>query len=235
MKTLLNNIDHHDLQVVLGHGPAFGDAINQVRVFPTEFEELARDYVILFRQGADGALEPVVQLGLDRDENLFLDGDRWAASSIPALRQREPFSIRVDAPDGEPMIEVDLDSPRIAAAGQGEPVFLPHGGNAPYLDHVAAILRRIHVGHHAVAPMMAALAKEGLIEPVTLELMVEEGLRYDLNDVFTIGAERLAALDGAALARLHREGFLRPTFAAAASLGNMARLIDRKTAARRRR
>ncbi len=32
---LLNNIDHGDLKVLTGHGPAFGDSINQVLIFPT--------------------------------------------------------------------------------------------------------------------------------------------------------------------------------------------------------
>lgn len=225
---LLNNVDHHDLRVRLDHGAAFGDAVNLVRVFPTEFEELAREYPILFRRAADG-YEAHVLLGLDRDENLFLDGTHWQARYVPALRQRGPFSIRSAATaDAEPLIDVDLDSPRIAVDAAGEPVFLPHGGNAPYLDHVAAVLRRIHVGHLANASMFAALEGEGLIEPVALEITIDEARRYDLADFSTIGAEALDSLDGDALERLHRAGFLRPAFAAAASLGNIARLIDLK-------
>ena len=32
---LLNNVDHQDLKIDTRHGAAFGDAINQVLIFPT--------------------------------------------------------------------------------------------------------------------------------------------------------------------------------------------------------
>src|SRR3712207_1319900 len=76
---LLNNVDHHDIKVMPRYGAAFGDAVNQTLVFPTEFEELQREYPIFFRADDAGSLQPVVLLGLDRDENLFLEGERWAA------------------------------------------------------------------------------------------------------------------------------------------------------------
>ena len=53
----LNNIDHHDLGFVHLHGVAFGDNINQMLVFPTEFEEIQREYPIFFRR-TDGASSP---------------------------------------------------------------------------------------------------------------------------------------------------------------------------------
>ena len=97
---LLNNVDHRDLRVAVGHHARYGDAINQTRVFPAEFEELQRDYAILLRRDEHGALFATVLLGLDPDENLFLDGDTlarlhrddflrpafWIASSLGNLR-----------------------------------------------------------------------------------------------------------------------------------------------------
>src|SRR5262245_31107251 len=90
---LLNNVDHHDLRVIVRHGPEFGDSVNQLLVFPTEFESLQREYPIFFRRDQDGSYQPVVLLGLDREENLFLDAGEWRASYVPALAQRGPFSI----------------------------------------------------------------------------------------------------------------------------------------------
>jgi hypothetical protein len=53
-RVLLNNVEHRDLRVDTRHSVAFGDGINQVLVFPTEFEDLQREYPILFRRDADG-------------------------------------------------------------------------------------------------------------------------------------------------------------------------------------
>ena len=230
---LLNNIDHHDLRVITRHAAEFGDAVNQVLVFPTEFEEVQREYPILIRRNPEGGYHAVALLGLDRDENLFLDEAGWDARYVPALQQRGPFLIgmREQDFDGElrmePMIHVDLDHPRIGK-GEGEPVFLPQGGNAPHLERVSAALRVIHVGSEVSGPMFAAFEAEALIEPVAIEILLDDAQRYVVPDAFTIGAERLAALDGAALERLHRGGFLRAAFHIAASLANVQRLADRK-------
>ncbi|MDN4634339.1 SapC family protein [Sphingomonas sp. PsM26] len=222
---LLNNVDHRDLRVAVGHHARYGDAINQTRVFPAEFEELQRDYAILVRRDERGAFFGTVLLGLDPDENLFLAGERWDARYVPAARARGPFSIGVVA-DGEPMIHVDLDDPRIGQ--DGEPVFRDHGGNGPLLDHVSAMLQRIYVGLTTETAMFDAFAAAGLLEPATLQLDLADGRRYDIPDRFTVDAGRLAALDGDALARLHRGDFLRPAFWIASSLGNLRHLIDRK-------
>ena len=226
---LLNNVDHHDLRVITRHGAAFGEAVNKVLVFPTEFENVQREYPIVFRRDAEGKLRPVALLGLGRDENLFLgDGEGWQASYVPALFQRGPFSIAApETPDGEPMIRIDLDHPRVSRS-EGTPIFLQQGGNSPYLEHVTAVLRAIYLGHRLLEPLIAAFEGAGLLRQVNLEARIGETEVYAVSEVFTIDRERLAALGGDALAALHRGGFLQSAFLVAASLGNMQRLIDRK-------
>ncbi|WP_019515587.1 SapC family protein [Sphingomonas sp. Mn802worker] len=227
---LLNNVDHRDLRVAVGHHARYGDAINQTRVFPAEFEELQRDYAILLRRDDAGQFLATVLLGLDADENLFLDGERWDARYVPATRARGPFSIGVDA-SGEPMIHVEDDHPRIDAGGM--PVFREHGGNAPLLDHVSAMLQRIYTGLQDEQALYAAWSDAGLLTPATLQLEVAEGRRYNLPDHWTIDGERLAALDGATLQRLHARDHLRTAIWVASSLGNIRHLIDRKLIAER--
>jgi hypothetical protein len=226
---LLNNVDHHDLRVITGHGARFGEAVNQVLAFPTEFEELQREYPIVFRRDSEGALRPVALLGLTRDENLFLGGEGgWQARYVPAIFERGPFSIaEPDSADGEPMIRVDLDHPRVSRS-DGTPVFLPHGGNSPYLERVSAILRAIYLGHRLIEPMVAAFEGAGLLREVTIEARVSETEVHAIGGACTIDRARLAALSADELAALHRGGFLQSAFLAAASLGNVQRLADLK-------
>lgn len=228
-RVLLNNVDHHDLRVRVEQGAAFGHAVNQAPVFPTEFEEVQREYPIVFRRDETGRYRAVALLGLDRDENLFLGDEGWGARYVPAVLQRGPFSIGMPRPEapGEPMIHLDLDDPRVGR-DEGQPLFLEHGGNAPYLDHIAAVLRAIYVGHEVSAPMFDAFDALGLIDPVKLEIELDDSRRYDVPDCYTIHQARLAGLDGAGLATLHRDDFLRPAIWAAFSLRNIGRLIDRK-------
>ncbi|WP_277970724.1 SapC family protein [Sphingomonas echinoides] len=226
---LLNNVDHHDVGIVTTRGAPWGDHVNEVTVFPTEFEALARDYTILFRRSGNGALRASVLLGLDRGENLFVEDGSWNARFVPALMQRGPFSIGVPPPGepGEPMIHIDLADPRVSRT-TGEPVFRDHGGNAPYLDHVSGILRTIYAGEQITPAMMQAFAEAGLIEEATLDLDLGNGRRYAIADVCFLSADRFAALDGPALAKLHAGDFLRCAVWAISSLGNLSSLLDRK-------
>lgn len=234
---LLNNIDHPDLRVITRYGADYGDSVNLAAVYPTEFSELQREYPIFFMKDAEGAFFCVVLLGLDKGENLFLDGDRWNARYVPAIHERGPFLIGFQAQevDGEvrrePVIHVDLDHPRISRT-EGEPLFLAHGGNAPYLQHVSQVLRVITVGAEMTAPMFAAFEQAGLIEPVTLDIKLDDHTEYKVPDLFTLSEERLGALDGEVLQGLHRGGFLRAAYLVLASLGNVNRLINMKNARR---
>lgn len=232
-RVLLNNVDHHDVRVRVGHSAALGDAVNQITVFPTEYEELQREYPILFRRNPDGSYYSVALLGLDRDENLFLGEEGWQGRYVPALLQRGPFSIGISGqgpngePLGEPMIHIDLDDPRVSRT-DGEPVFLTHGGNSPYLDHVAGVLRAIFAGVEINKTIFAAFEQFDLIEPVTIEIQLSDTRQYNVPDCYTISQQRLMQLDGAALEQLHRADYLRAAMWVASSLRNISRLIDIK-------
>jgi hypothetical protein len=229
-RVLLNNVDHADLRVITGHGPEFGDAINQVLVFPNEFEDLQREYPIFFRKDADGRLQAIALLGLDRDENLFLDERGWNARYVPAAQQRGPFSIVLQgARGGEPqaMIHVDLDHPRVSRS-EGEALFLPAGGNAPYLQHVSRLLGTIYDGLEVGEPFFQSLDRLGLIEPIEVEADLTNGKTYVIPDLFTVSQARLMEVGGEDLEQLHRSGALRAAYAVLSSMANVPRLIDAK-------
>ncbi|MEN2785376.1 SapC family protein [Sphingomonas qilianensis] len=226
----INNIDHADLRVSARAGAAFGDAANQALVFPAEFEEVQREFAIIFRRREEG-LQAYALLGLDRDENLFLADAHWTSRYVPASHQRGPFSIGMVRPAGadvgQPMLQVDFDDPRVGDDA-GLPLFLEHGGNTPYLDRITGVLRLLYEGMENAPPAYAALDDAGLLAPVTLTIDVSEERRYTVPDVLVVDIERLAALTGEPLERLHRSGILRLATLAAASLGNVQQLIARK-------
>lgn len=230
---LLDNVTHMDLRVRTGYAAEFGDNLATVLVFPTEFADIQREYPILFRRDDNGDLQAMALLGLARDENLFLDDNGWNARYVPAVQQRGPFLIGLHGHDAagdvvaKAMVHVDLDHPRISRT-EGEAVFLEHGGNSPYLERVSRILQIIHTGAEAARPMFAAFEEAGLIEDMNIEIDLGDGTKYVLPDFLTISEERLAALDGAALEKLNRAGYLHLAMLVVTSLGNIAWLIELK-------
>ena len=227
---LLNNVDHAELGIRMGHGAEFGDDLNQLPIFPAEFEEAQRDYAIVFRRDGDG-YRAVVLLGFDPRENLFLTEAGWQARYVPAIQRRGPLSIGSQAgtaaTEPELVIHIDPDHPRISQGG-GEPLFLPHGGNAPALEHMAHALRVIHEGVDAMRSLGSALDSAGLLHPVQLDVEVGEGRRYHVADVFAVDRQALASLDPTTLHRLNAPGFLALAVLAAASLSNIGRLAALK-------
>ena len=89
----VRNIDSAELPPELAEiyerfAGSYGPFRNQVAVFASEFDAVQREYPILFARTADGSLQGVAILGLARDENLFLDSERWDAAYVPALLRR---------------------------------------------------------------------------------------------------------------------------------------------------
>ncbi|WP_201290236.1 SapC family protein [Stenotrophomonas sp. 364] len=231
---MLNNIAHRDLRVATGFGPEYGDAVGMVPAYPSEFAELQREYPIFLRKDtATGQWQSVVLLGFEQHENLFLQDGRWNASYLPGAAAKGPFLIgfqehQVDgAFTQEAVLHVDLDHPRVNAM-QGEPVFLPQGGTTPYLDHIAGVLRGIHDGHAFGADMYAMFDAKGLIQPLALDVQIDPQHRIGVNGLHAIDRDRLALLEGAALAELNRAGYLEGAYLMLASLHNMRRLIAEK-------
>lgn len=222
----LDNVAHADLTVGIAHGATYGDAVNQLIVFPTEFEQVQRDFPILFRRDENAGYYSVALLGLDLDENLFLGEKGWTTRYVPSVQQRGPFHY---AADGSTVM-IDLDDRRVGAAG-GEPLYLRHGGAAPYLQHVTAVLDAVKRGSESLSPFFAALEGAALIRPIQLDIELADGTTYSIADIFTVDEERLTRLDGPALERLSRGGLLRAAIMAASSLGNVTRLIELKNRA----
>jgi hypothetical protein len=231
---MLNNIAQKDLRVITRFGAEFGDNIGTVLTFPTEYIDMQREYPIFFRKDpTSGEYQSVALLGFSKDENLFLDGARWNGAYVPGILARGPFLIGfqekvVDGePRKEPVIHVDLDDPRISRT-EGEPVFMPQGGNSPYLEHVAMVLSRLRDGIEISKAMFAAFQEFELIEPVKLDIKLTAEESYSVHGLHTIDARKLSQLDGQALEKLNRAGFLQGAYLVIASTSNVRKLMALK-------
>jgi hypothetical protein len=230
-RVILDNIAHADLRVVPQFGAEFGDSVNQVLVFPNEFQAVQREYPILFSHKENGGFQAVAITGLDRDQNLFLDQGSWAAKYVPAVNRRGPFVIGAsnEPQTADPVILINIDDPRVKpAGGEGHPVFLAQGGMSHYLEEIADVLRIIHLGVEMSDQVYEEFDAMQLLAPVSLQLQVSEAEQIDLKDYFAITPDKLSALNGGSLAQLHQNGLLAIAFHAATSLDNFADLIRRR-------
>jgi hypothetical protein len=236
---LLNNIDHKDLKVVVDRSAEYGDDVWFAATFPSEFRNVQRHYPIIFTKNSDsGAFEAVAMFGFEDGENLFLGETGWDAGYIPLNIMRLPFLIgfQEQTIDGEktrePVITVDMDSPRLSTA-HGEPVFLEHGGNSPYIEQVGSILQVLHEGVKSGELFYTVLAELDLFESFALDVQLEDGSENRMSGFYTINEDRLKELDPEHLAMLNRRGYLEAIYMAIASMSHLADLVDRKNRIRR--
>lgn len=232
---MLNNVAHKDLRVITRYSAEFGDNVATAMIVPTEFVHAQREYPIFFRKDpASGEFMAVVLLGLQKDENLFLDEKGWHADYVPGVIARGPFFIGFQNQNNQrtAVIHVDTEHPRLSKT-EGEALFQPQGGNTRYLDRIADLLNGIGQGMEINKPMFEAFVAADLIEPVQLEIKVNSEEQYNLTGLHTISREKLTKLDADTLFRLHRAGYLQGAFLVASSLNNVQRLIDLKNERRR--
>jgi hypothetical protein len=141
--------------------------------------------------------------------------------------------------DGDKLqLHVDLDSPRVVKPEDGEvgtAVFMPHGGHSEYLEHVISLLEHLHAQAQRLPAFIDALTRHQLLEPFVLDIELPDGEQGRLSGLYTLHEERLAALPGAALERLQRDGHLLPIYMQLASLAQLQGLLERQSARARSR
>ena len=230
---ILTREAHGDLRIRTERGEALGDAVMSCLVVPDEFRRVQEDYPILFRRNAErDGFTALAMFGFETGENLYLDGDRWDARNRPLAMEIQPFLIGGADPAAEKQVHLDMASPRIvqgvATSGEGVRVFDEFGRPTPYLERIAEQLGALDAGYQASADFFAALDRHELLEPLTLDVTLDDGSTNRLVGFHIIDEDRLAALDAVALAELNREGHLLPIYMAIASLGHVGALVDRK-------
>ncbi|MGB3724784.1 MAG: SapC family protein [Glaciecola sp.] len=234
---LLNNIDHKDLKVITRFGEKYGDKVWHVPTFPLEFRTLQAEYPIMFQKSAEtGQFYPVVLLGFEQGENLYLEGETWNAGYVPLMIKRQPFLIGAQryTENGEEkrrlVIHIDLDNPRVSEA-EGQQLFEDFGANSPYLDQVASMLEAVDVGMQSNHDFMQQLLEFDLIESVTLDIELNNGSRNSLVGFYTIQEDHLNALSAEQINTLHTKGYLQAIYMVMASQSNISKLVDFKNKA----
>ncbi|NCP64541.1 MAG: SapC family protein [Paraglaciecola sp.] len=229
---LLDNITHKDLHIICDRSPTLGDAVSYTNIFLAEFRHVQGDYPIFFHKHSEtGQFEAISLFGFATGENLFLDDAGWHAAYIPLTIERRPFLIGFQrspsAQEPQPVVHIDMESPRISY-NQGEPVFLAQGGQSPFLQRISGILKTIHEGHGQTDAFIQCLLEHDLLEAVSIKVQLKDGSKHELNSLYTVHEERLAALSAEVVATLHQKAYLQGIYMVLASMANMPKLIELK-------
>jgi hypothetical protein len=220
---------HRDLRVRTDRAAELGDGVMCCITVPTEFRRVQNEYPIFFRLNHErDSFTALAMFGFEQDENLFLENGGWDAHYRPLAIDIQPFLIGTSGDNtGAKQVHIDMASPRLGG-DEGVRLFDEDARPTPYLEAIADQLGALDEGYQASGDFFAALRRYDLLEPLSLEITLDDGSVNRLVGFHVIDEERLQALDAAALDELHAEGHLMPIFMALASLSNLTELIARK-------
>ena len=220
---------HRDLRIRTDRSAELGDAVMSCVTVPDEFRRVQNEYPILFRLSPErDSFVALAIFGFESGENLFLEGGKWDARYRPLAMEIQPFLIGGKADEaGERQVHIDTASSRVGG-DDGVRIFDEHGRPTPYLETIAEQLGALDEGYRASTEFFAALRRHDLLEPMTLEVTLDDGSKNRLVGFHVIDEAKLQALDAGAIGELHENGHLLPIFMAIASLGNLTDLIARK-------
>lgn len=231
---VLQKDKHQNLRVLTQRGAKYGENIPFVPVVVGELRNLALNYPIcLMSTGESTRLRPYAILGFEPGENLFLNDDFWDASYVPLHVTRQPFMVgfpdgNEDATPDNAVMMIDMDSPRVQEA-EGEALFDEDGAHTPYLQAIGESLGQLISAEQATRTFVDELQAAGLTKPAELSITLRNGEEQGFEGLFSINEKKLAELRGAELETLHKRGLLHASYLLLTSIGNMQKLVHKKS------
>ncbi|MEF7613844.1 SapC family protein [Aquincola sp. MAHUQ-54] len=230
----LDRDQHRQLRVRQDHTDMSHTAgLNSMFITAVEFADACKEYPVVFvRAGTDpqtgrADIAPVAVFGLTQSENLFLDGGRWRADYVPAVLRAYPFAM---AQVGEQNYAVCID-PDWAGFSQAEGIALFDEAGSPssYLKEMQQFLEKLELEVQRTRLVGQKLVELELLRDMRFDATLPDGNKLTVDGFLAVDEQKFAALPDDKVLELHRSGVLGLVNAHQVSLGNMARLLQRRS------
>jgi len=218
---------HRDWSVKTGGDYAFAADINFVPLTAVEFLSAASEYTIVFA-GKDENITPVVVLGLQKEQNLYLSANgSWTAKYVPAFVKRYPF-VFSSAPDGDQFtLCIDEKFSGCNTEGRGERLFDSEGNRTQYLDNVLGFLRAYEVQFRRTRAFCAKLKELDVLEPMQATYTAPSGQRGALSGFMAVNREKLKAVPDEKLLEMAKTDELELAYLHLFSMRNFSKVLER--------
>lgn len=226
--TALDSAAHRDLKLRLPITDwRIADRLNATMVVVGEFSEVCREFPIVFvraGQEEDGtdAIAPIAVLGLNPNQNLYLDGSAWRGHYVPAILRAYPFCVaRMDPERFAICIDMDFDG---VGTTEGQPLFESDGKPTPLLAGMQTHLENLETEIQRTRAVGRRLLELGLLQDMRFDATLPDGSQHTVDGFLTIDEKKANELPDAVVCELHRNGLLGLIHLHWVSMGNMRRL-----------
>jgi hypothetical protein len=224
----INRERHAQTRIREMKGFGFASKFHIAYVTMHEFSRAAAVYPIVFVEDKDqDAFRPVVLLGLDAGENLFVGADgRWDASYVPAIIRRYPFALTASGSEGEFTICIDEASERVSDT-DGSRLFDDQGEPTAVIDNVKRYLSELQQMDQLTQQFSAWLKENNMLTPLNMRVRDHDEVK-NIAGCYVVNEERLNNLSDARYLELRARRFLPALYAQLISLPQVERLVSLK-------
>lgn len=175
--------------------------------------------ICLAKEAETGRFNLIALFSLVEPRNLFWLHQKWQATYVPEATTTAPF--RLD-PNSEHGLAIDEDSVTLNPAGSQ--LFGSDGQPSDVLKNISARLKRVVADIADAQEMVNDFAKRRLIRPLQLVLQLDDGREHQIDGLYSLGTNVLAALEDDSVLELYRSGRLAAAALMSASLAQIERL-----------
>jgi hypothetical protein len=206
---------------------SFAKSVNSVPLVAGEIPRAAREYTIVFA-GAGENISPVAILGLEGQENLYVDADgKWNANYVPAFVRRYPF-VFVQSEDGTTFtLAMDESWSGCNQEGRGRRLFDESGERSTYLSEMLGFLEQYQAHFQRTQAYCKKLNELGLLESMRADFTLADGRNISLGGFMVVNREKLKNLPAEKLAELAKTDELELTYIHLSSMDNFSGMVNR--------
>ena len=189
-----------------------------------EFYRAAAYYPIIFLEEPNTKeFRPVAMLGLQLNENLYIDAEgKWLVPYVPAAIRRYPFTLAPTQDPDQLLICLDEESDLIGTE-EGKPLFTPEGELSETMEHVRQYLTELHQMERFTHQVCKDLQDMNLFTPMNLNVQ-NNGQTQRISGLYMVNEENLNKLGDNDFLKLRRNNALPAIYAHLASLPQADRL-----------
>jgi hypothetical protein len=201
--------------------------VNLASVMVHEFSRAAPIYPIVFVEDKENdQFKPVVLLGLQEGENLFVEDGKWVSSYIPAIIRRYPFALAKMNEEGRYTICIDEQSPLVNDE-EGQSLFDENGEATSVIDSVKQYLGELQQMEAFTKGFCQYLANNNLFAPLNMKVKLSNEIK-NISGAYVVNEERFNSLSDEKFLEMRGKQYIPVVYSHLSSLSQVERLLKLK-------
>ena len=219
------NLERHaKTKIKQVEGFSFAGGFHIASVMMHEFARAAAIYPIVFIEDKQlDEFRPVVLLGLDANENLFVGKDgKWQASYVPAIIRRYPFALARTDKEGQFTVCIDEGS-ALVSTEEGNALFNEQGEPTQVIENVKRYLGELQQMDGISNAFSKFLKEHNMFTPLNMRVRDNDRVK-NITGCYVINEERLNNLSEELFKEMREKRYLPAIYAQLISLAQIDRL-----------